>query len=670
MFFTRSLCCLAALFLVGCQGLNVPSFSAPQWRWPSLGLPSLNLRSQSPDTNAEDLDDEFRDTVRTRFVGDYTTFTGRNLIVVRGVGLVTGLDGTGGDPAASPQREALLDDMRRHNVPLPNRILSDPTTALVIVEARLPPLIRKGERFDVNVVLPDSSNATSLAGGVLLATHLIEQAIIPGEGVKKGHELAIAKGPILALGSSDESPSRAGSLRRGRVLSGGISRIDRDLAIYLRNDSRAIRMARRIATRVGERFYLYNRYGTREPAAEAKNDQRIVLKVQRRYRDNYDRYLQAVRNIAFREDEVARRVRMVKLKEQLRDPQTSEIAAIRLEAIGKPAIPILKTGLKSEILEVRFHSALALAYLEDGSGLKVLAEAARNERAFRVFALAAMATLDEAETHVLLRDLMNEKSNETRYGAFRALWTLDKHDPFIRGENMDGKFRLHVLSTTAGAGTSVEPLIHITHHDYAEIVLFGINQQLKTPLALKAGNHIRVNARPGSETVVVSRYQLGTPDLREEVPARIEDVIRKVVEFGANYPDVADMLVAAQQQGNTVASVEIDTLPQAGRIYQRPSVHDDDAPAQATIGRRNQGPNLYPATSSENDNEDATPLTLSDEPTRTGNATLADATDRRSDRDDQNQDEIDEKTGGRFDRVRRLFRFPGRNVQTEPPNPE
>src|SRR5690606_4737323 len=100
--------------------------------------------------------------------------------------------------------------------------------------------------------------------------------------------------------------------------------------------------------------------------------------------------------------------------------------------IGKDAVPVLKAGLKSKLAEVRFHSAVALAYLEDSEGLEALVESAKNERAFRVFAYAAMSTLDDAQAHLALRGLMSASLAETRYGAFRSLWTLDKNDPFIR----------------------------------------------------------------------------------------------------------------------------------------------------------------------------------------------------------------------------------------------
>ena len=176
-------------------------------------------------------------------------------------------------------------------------------------------------------------------------------------------------------------------------------------------------------------------------------------------------------------------------------------------------MPVLKQALKNPSLEVRFHASVALAYLEDPEGIAHLAEAAREESAFRIFAFAALAAVDDAEAHLALRDLMNGTSAETRYGAFRSLSVLDANDPFIRGEKLNDQFLLHVLKTK---GT---PLVHLTNRRKAEVVLFNAEQEFQTPIALKAGEHILITAPSGSKTITVSRYELGHPDRRQEVPA-------------------------------------------------------------------------------------------------------------------------------------------------------
>jgi len=626
----RRLFLLLVLLGIGCQSFpspSIPSLTAmklPDWNLPSFDFRRMQFRSQSP---KDDDDVSFETKVNTRFIGKYTTVSGLNMITLEGVGLVVGLNGTGGDPPPSSYRTTLLDSMRKRNVRNSNQILRSPNTALVVVRAYLPPLVRKGERFDVEVRLPGGSGAESLNGGWLMETYLSERAIVPGEGVLKGHVFAKAKGPILISATDTSDDSLAGVLRRGKVLGGGISMKERNLFLDLRSDFRGYRNVKRISKRIGDRFFSYNKHGLREPLAEAKTDQRIVLKVHPRYRDNYPRYLQVIRSIDFRETPVKRRVRMQKLKVQLQNPRKAEQAALRLEAIGPEAVPVLKTGLKSNDPEVRFHSAMALAYLNETDGLTVLADSARNEPAFRIFALAAMATVDDAETHALLRELTHEPSAETRYGAFRALTTLDADDPFVRGEKLNDEFRLHVLHTSG------PPMVHLTLRKKAEVVIFGAEQRFQTPLALRAGRHILVTASPRSDRAVVSKFAPGEKDQRKVVSTRIADIIRTVAEFGATYPEVAQMLSQADSQQNLPGRIEIDALPEAGRIYYR---KDNSADGQkpksgrkTRIGRSAYTPNLFAGAGIRKRDKKRTTDDDRDErnrKTEKGTASLADVT--------------------------------------------
>ena len=241
----------------------------------ACGCRDLDLRFQSPDVEPED----FETRVETPLIGEFTTTAGLNLITLQGVGLVTGLDGTGGDPPISVYRTTLLNEMRRRNIKNPNRILASPTTAMVVVRAYLPPLIRKGESFDVEVRLPPNSEAKSLEGGWLMQAYLAEHALVPGQGIMKGHIFAKAEGPILVSLAKDERGTASGMVKRGRILAGGKSLQDRDLSVFLKSSYRSIRNSKRISDRIAARFYHHNASGIREPLAEDKTDKKIVLKL-------------------------------------------------------------------------------------------------------------------------------------------------------------------------------------------------------------------------------------------------------------------------------------------------------------------------------------------------------------------------------------------------------
>ena len=291
------------------------------------------------------------------------------------------------------------------------------------------------------------------------------------------------------------------------------------------------------------------------------------------------------------------RVRMTRLQHDLLVPETASSSALQLEAIGNESIPLLKKGILAPTLESRFHSAMALAYLGDSSGLPALVESSRKERAFRVFALAAIATLEEAEAHLALRELMNEPNDETRYGAFRALWTLDRNDPFIRGErlglreeaeNYDDEYKLHVLQTSG------PPLVHATLRTRPEIVIFGAEQEFIAPMYVSAGKHIMVTAQPGSTTVSLARFEVGKPDQRKEVSLRVSEVIRAANELGATYPDILQLLADASKQINLSVAVATDKLPEAGRTYYRPTTEGAPGGRAIKIGRDRFAPGSFP----------------------------------------------------------------------------
>ena len=561
------LCCLVLFAMGGCMKLDLFRFQNAE--------KDRESQEQSRDRHKE-----------TEFVGNFAAISGNNVIAIHGVGFVTGLDGTGEDPQPSVYRTQLEDDMKKRGVHNYREQLKSPNTALVLLTAYLPADIQKSGNYDVEVRLPPNTEATSLEGGWLLPADMTEQANVQGQGTLKGKIFGRATGPILV--SIAKGENREGVLKRGRILGGGTAFKDRTLGLYLRSDFRSGRNTSRIADRIGTRFHCYE-HGQKKSLAEAKDDQYVQLKVHPRYKDNYPRYMQVIRHVAFRENDLQRRDRMERLQEDLVDPDRSAKAAIQYEAIGTESTMFLKKGLNHPSPEVRFYAAEALAYLGDDSGAEELAKLAKDEPAFRVYCVAALSALDEAVCFQLLRDLMDEPSAETKYGAFRALWTLDKDDPAIRGLKLNDHFLLHVVNSKG------DPMIHLTRHRRPEVVLFGSDQKFRAPLALTAGNHINVNAQAGSDHITLTRFAVGQPDQRKVVSTKVADVIIAAADMGATYPDIAQMLAQASEQYNVEGRVELDALPQAGRLYYRTVTDEDKQTKKSTkVGRQSSNPNLFP----------------------------------------------------------------------------
>ncbi|MFO1019533.1 MAG: flagellar basal body P-ring protein FlgI [Planctomycetales bacterium] len=580
-----------------------------------LGCQKLDVvRLQNKDKNKDKKELFETQELKVEYIGDKSQIVGNSPMKLYGVGLVTGLDNTGEDPPPSSYRSTLVREMERRGVKKPNEILKDPSTALVLVEAYLNADVKKGEPFDVIVSLPPNSTATSLAGGWLMETYLWEKAYVQNVGELTGRSYGTAEGPILVSMGLGEEKDLAGVLKRGKVLAGGKAKKERKLGIFLRSDVMGVRNSKQIADRIGERFSTIEK-GSKKSMAIAKDNKFIELDVHPIYKQNYDRYMQVIRNIAFRETPLEQRDRQEKLKEQILNPDMAALAALRFEAIGKSSVPFLKTALNNPSKEVRFYAAEALAYLEDESGVVVLAEMARDERAFRVFALAAMSALEHPDCFTQLHKLLNENSPETRYGAFRALWTIDPNDPYIRGKRLNDQFNFHPLATKG------EPMVHLTRHKVAEIVIFGQDQQLSTPIALSAGSKININAQAGADRCVVSRFEVGK-EARREVSLRIADIIVAAGELGATYPDIAAMLTQAKLQHNTPGRVEIDALPAPGRLYYRTEEEQQLAASfggsshkeKAKIGRDHMSPNQYPSPAGDVKDERADPYAEPEEP--------------------------------------------------------
>ena len=552
------------------------------WLAGCMSLPSWNMlsRFQSP---AEE--EPIR---KARLVGDMAVPFGVEPIRIENVGLVTGLPGTGQDPPPSPQRSALIAEMEARGVTMPNAVLASRETAMVMVRGWLRPGIQKGDTFDVEVRVPSQGEAVSLRGGYLLETRLKEQAVLGGR-ILEGHTWALAKGPVLVDPTANPEQEKV-LLGRGRILGGGVCLKSRTLGLVLKPEHRNVANSARIAAAVNKRFYLAQK-GVKTGVATAKTDEFIELAVHPRYKDNIGRYLDVVRSIALREDEAQQAQRMEELGKQLFDPLSSARAALELEAIGKKAVDVLRKGLTAEDPEVRFYSAEALAYLDCREAAAPLAQIARQQPAFRVYALAALGTMDDLVAYEQLCSLLQGSSAETRYGAFRALWAMNRLDPLVRGERLGpDQFSYHVLDTE---GT---PMVHVCTHKRAEVVLFGKEHRLRGPFFLEAGSRIVVRPnRENPDELVVSRFAVGEPDQQRIVPNQLDAMIRAIAELGGCYPDVVQALVQAKAQGALESRFEVDALPEPGRSYEpedRPQVSqhgeesDSSSGAGGLLGRR------------------------------------------------------------------------------------
>ena len=285
------------------------------------------------------------------------------------------------------ERDALLEEMQKREVANPNGLLASGNVSLVMMQGILRPGIQKGDHFDIDVRVPSQSETTSLRGGYLLQTWLTETAAL-GNQVRKGEQLASAKGPVMVDPKADPKTNRV-SMCRGRILGGGVCLKSRPLGLVLTPEHKDVRNSSRIANAVNRRFHTFQN-GVKDGMAKAISNEYIELKVHPRYKDNVARYVQVVRALPITETAPERTKRIAGLQSQLLDPTTSAEAALQLEALGPDGVDTLLKGIKSKDPEVRFYSAEALAYLDRREAAEPLGQIARDQPAFRVFALTAL----------------------------------------------------------------------------------------------------------------------------------------------------------------------------------------------------------------------------------------------------------------------------------------
>lgn len=524
------------------------------------GCATPMFRGQSPD---EELPAE--EQKKLELVGDYTRPWGLNYVKLESIALVTNLDNTGSDPPPSPQRDQLLNEMQSHDIRKPDNILAMPSNSLVLVRGFLPPGCQKGDRFDVEVRVPSRSETTSLRGGWLMQSRLRQMEVLGGR-IRTGNVDGLAQGDLLVdavfAGSEDKVLET-----RSRVLGGGVSLTTRPLGLAIRREDASVRISLLIAASINSRFFSFDR-GIKKGAAEPKRDNFMELVVPPRYKHNLGRYLRVIRNIALKENAVARVERLQVLERRLLEPTTSALAALQLEAIGKESISTLKRGLKAKDREVRFYAAEALAYLDEADAAPVLGEVAKNESAFRWHALAALTSMDHVAALEALTNLLHEKSAETRYGAFRAIRTRNPNDPGTKGEVVDKKFRYHLIPTTG------EKLIHFARSKRPEVVLFGHDQHIKPPAFIQITRGLTMKGVEGNQ-IKVSRFRPGDEnDAFEVCSNELDQVIRTIVKMGGGYSDVIQAIQELKKENCLEARVAVEALPKPGRAF----IRDENEP--------------------------------------------------------------------------------------------
>jgi hypothetical protein len=552
--------CAAALLLFGLSGCMTPT---------------QVLRPQQAE-----------ETPRERYglttIGDYCEVADLFPKRVAGIGIVTKLDGTGGDSPHDANHSMLEHYLReyeaKNNVtsgqiaPTISQIMSTGDAALVLVSAEIPPGARYGDHFDVEVHLPKGSKATSLRGGVLekcyLSTYEANYGPEGASATKKGTTLAEAEGPLqLSLGAS-EGDDDTERFKKGHVWEGGTTRFYNTLSLVLNSDQQFARRSFQMEERINQTFLSIDT-DTKLAKAEAKYG--VSVRVPAAYKLNVAHFLRVVRLIPMQSPSETKSTEpgqpksyQQRLLEDLLDPSRTVTAALRLEALGSKSVPALKIGLQSNHPLVRFCSAESLTYLGQGVGALSLANLVEEQPFLRSYALSALASLDENVTRAKLQELMETgQANETRYGAFRALQALDPRNPVTKGELLNTSFRLHHVAPQGA------PLLHLCTSTRAEIVQFGREAQLVPPFEFESGRYTVVAHQATDDHCIVGFVTKGgTQQFRRPCSFAVSDVLHRLAEMDATYPEVMEILLDAANGQKLNCPVALNALPQVPSVEQ------------------------------------------------------------------------------------------------------
>ena len=518
----------------------------------TFGCQNMIHRGQSPD---EPLNvSKYENNVLKpgpRSIGESCILLGLGDQKVYGIGLATKLKGTGSAPIESGQREHLQRELQlTHDIGTVKDLLSDKNTELVLLEGGIPPGARVGDRFDLRVVTKTESDGTSIENGLVLQSRLRKMAHL-GNHVRKGNIAATGGGPVIVKSLVNNTDETADAVH-GVIPGGGKATVDRLLSLRIRGDEYNQKTALQIAHALNKRFHYLTSIGP-DGVAEPKTDRDIELQVPDIYRNNIGRYALVLSHLIYAEKSSRQKERLTELEAQIGEPAKSKLAAVQLEAIGDKALPILRAALSHNDLEVRFHAAEALAYMDVSEGLSVLVDAAKTVPSYRWHVFAALAAMDSRESANVLSEFFNESEVELRYGAFRAIRQQNADDPIVTGDLLADEFYLLEVDSTA------EPVIHFSTHRRSEIVIFGSKASLKNGfLYVESGLTIKSS---GEGTISITAYSPDFTKQQRVCSNQVSDFVRTLSELGYGFGSQLKILRQASQNGKLNGEIAINAAP-------------------------------------------------------------------------------------------------------------
>ena len=572
----------------------------------AVAILSLGACSQGPKREVtqsqmrmEDVSPALRGTI-----GAEAAIRGTEPTLVSGLGIVVGLNGTGGGeyPQAvlgNMEREVARNGIGKGGPAVgdlegvtPLQFLRSPNVAIVTVQAVIPPGTPKGTNFDVFVSTLPGSTVTSLEGGTLWTTDL---RLGPPSmvGTVRQRKLADARGPIFINPFSEPAGGQSGesvglTRTRGRVLAGGTVTEPLKLQMVLDNESHS--RARTIVNSINSR--VPRGPGDEDPIARGRGAdgsgdnkyQSITITVPKIYSEDPAEFLQLLRYTRVDQSfpqEFAKRY----VDELKSNPVMASELSWCLQAVGKTAIPFLLPMYDYAELGPRMAALEAGAKLGDQRAVPHLIELARSAPgSLRVEAIGLLSRMpSNPNINVAMRELVNAPELEIRVAAYEALARqrdLAISRDYVGADRRMPRFIIESIPAD-------DPMIYVTQQGEPRIVLFsrrseGGIQFVKPTLVNLWSDRLIFNAPSATAAVRLRYFNARTGEaIEREAPDNAYDLIRYLAQrptpedpapgLDLSYSEVVGALYGLTQQGGLAASfaTEEDRLRaailQAGR---------------------------------------------------------------------------------------------------------
>ncbi len=491
-----ALAALAALFATGCGEVveRVPDRPSP-------------LRANTSNF-VLDVDPMMRGTVASESLVD-----GLSPVVVRGYGLVVGLQGTGGRLVPAEVRAMMVQELARRGIGnpatspegwTPENLLDSADTAVVLVEGVIPPGAIKGTKFDIRVSALPGTDVTSLEGGRLYSMDLRPGPLLAGS--RQAKILAEAKGNIFINPFVEPGATRRDAVNRmvGRILDGGETTDDMPLKLRLATSSHT--RSRTIQSAINSTFPRER--GQRSDTARGENADSLSLTIPPSFKDRSEEFIELVRHIPL--DVTATETTALAVRRALiANPGSARDAMWRFRALGKRALPVIQDLYAYPEEDPRMAALSAGAALDDALAVKPLlamaADATLDNRLKAVGLLGKMGFNPDIDLG--LRGLLDADEVDVRLATYEAL--AKRNDPTIGKMDIDGKFDVHLVPSS-------KPMLYVSQSGRPTIALFAEDLAVTRPVTMTVWSGRLIFKSDESESTI-EVFHRPRPEMRPEI---------------------------------------------------------------------------------------------------------------------------------------------------------